>query len=219
MASTHHLHIPRLESRRRRNGEFTERPKLGAVKVQQPDTNNTNDAQPAEQAGAPGHAEVAEEWVGKQDAPAGEGAAEEVVCGEEAGGVHGVGQGDVDEDALHDDEDGATVDGDADGGDDPVDGGAGGPGEEEEADRGSDGGREGGYEALLLLAHAVLCGPGVLDEVEVGDVAGDAEEAGDEDAEKDEADLAEVHAVVDGVDEGEDLEDWDRSVYIYLFLG
>lgn len=145
--------------------------------------------------------------MGEEDAAAGECAPEEVVGGEEAGGVHGVAEGDVDEDALHDDEDGGAVDGDADGGDDPADGLAGGPGEEEEADGGTEGGDEGRDEAVLLGAHAVLHQARVGIVVEVADVDADADEAGDEDAEEDEADLAEVEAVVDRVDEGEDLEE------------
>ena len=70
----------------------------------------------------------------KDDASAGQGATEEVVGSEQTGGVHGVTERDVHEDALHDDEDCGTVDGDTDGADDPVDGAAGCPGEEEETD-------------------------------------------------------------------------------------
>lgn len=143
----------------------------------------------------------------KQDTAAGKGAAEEVVCGEQTGGVARIAERHVDEDGLHDDEDGGAVDCDADGGHDPVDGGASRPGEEEEADGGADGGRQGGDETLFLDGPAVFLDARVLVEVEVGGVDDDADDAGDEDAEEDEADLAEVHAVEDGVDEGEDLED------------
>lgn len=143
----------------------------------------------------------------KQDTAAGEGAAEEVVCGEQTGGVPRIAERHVDEDGLHDDEDGGAVDCDADGGHDPVDGGAGGPGEEEEADGGADGGGQRGDETLLLDRPAVFLDTGVLIEVEVCGVDCDTNDAGDEDTEEDEADLAEVHAVEDGVDEREDLED------------
>lgn len=76
--------------------------------------------------------------LGEQNAATGEGAAEEVVGGEEAGSVLGVSQGHVDKDALHDNEGGAAVNGDTNGGHDPVNIGAGGPGEKEEADGGAD---------------------------------------------------------------------------------
>ena len=63
-----------------------------------------------------------------------------------------VGKGHVDEDALHYYEDCGAVDGDADGGRDPVDGGVGGPGEQEETDRGPEGGEDGGDEAVFLCS-------------------------------------------------------------------
>lgn len=143
----------------------------------------------------------------KQDTAAGKSTAEEVVCGEETGGVPRITERHVDEDGLHDDEDGSAVDGDANGGHDPVDGGAGGPGEEEEADGWADGGGQRGDETLFLDGPAVLFDAGVHPEVEVGGVDCDTDDAGDEDTEEDKADLAEVHAVEDGVDEREDLED------------
>lgn len=48
---------------------------------------------------------------------------------------------------------------------------------------------------------------GVHPEIDVGCVDGYAQETGDQDAEEDEADLAQVHVVVDWVDEGEDFEE------------
>lgn len=143
----------------------------------------------------------------KQDTSARKRASKEVVCSEQTSSVFGITERDVDEDGLHDDEYRSTVDCDADGGHDPVDGGAGGPCEEEEADGGADGGGQGRDEPVFLDGPAEFLDAGVHPVVEVGGVDCDADDAGDEDAEEDEADLAEVHAVEDGVDEGEDLED------------
>lgn len=190
-----------------RLSKLAKRTESAAIIVQQPNTNDANDTEAAEKTGALGNAKVAEQRVRKQDTAAGKGTAEEVVCGEQTGGVPRIAERHVDEDSLHDDEDGGAVDCDADGGHDPVDGGAGGPGEEEEADGGADGGRQGGDETLFLDGPAVFLDTGVLIEVEVGGVDCDTNDAGDEDTEEDEADLAEVHAVEDGVDEGEYLKD------------
>ena len=145
--------------------------------------------------------------MGEEHAPARQGAPEEVVGGEQAGRVHGVAERDVHEDTLHDDEDGTAVDGDADGGDDPVDGCAGGPGEEEEADGGTKGAGEGGDETVLLVGHAVFHHAGIGVVVEVGRVDGHGEDARYQDTQEDETDLAQVHAVVHRVDEGENFED------------
>lgn len=118
-----------------------------------------------------------------------------------------IAHGHVDEDALEDDKGAAGVDGDADDGDDPMDGRVGRPGEDEEADDGAEDADQSGHEAVFLRAHAV--GEDVRDEVEVevGDVGGDAEDAGDEDAEEDDARLADAEAVHGAVDEGEDFEE------------
>lgn len=190
-----------------RSGKFTQGAQTRTVKVQQPDADDANDAQAAEQRNTPGDAEVPEERVGEEHAPAGQGAPEEVVCGEQAGGVLRVAQRDVDEDALHDDEAGGGVDGDAGGRGDPVDRLAGGPGKDEQADGRAKGGGQRGREAALLDGQAEAADARVDVQVEVGAVDGGAEEAGDEDAEEDEPRLAEVHVVVDGVDEGEGLEE------------
>ena len=118
-----------------------------------------------------------------------------------------VGEGHVDEDALHDYEDAGTVDGDADGRCDPMDSRVCGPREEEETDRGPKRGEESGDETMFLGSEAAL--HDVRDEipVEVGAVAEDADDAGDEDAGEDDADDAEGEVVVARVDEGEDFEE------------
>lgn len=149
--------------------------------------------------------------MGKQDTATGEGTAEEVVGGEEAGGVHGVAEGNVDKDALHDDEDRGAINCDADGGHDPVDVGAGGPGEEEEADGWAKRGEKGGDEAFLLSTEAEFFNARVHVVVEVAEVGDDTNNAGDEDAEEDETELANGHAIVDGVDKREDLKDYKRG--------
>lgn len=128
--------------------------------------------------------------MGEEHAAACQGASEEVIGCEETCRVLGVAEGDVDEDALHDDEACCSVDGDTDGGNDPVDGFAGGPGKEEEADGRAQGGGEGWDETALLDGEAELADARIDVEVEVAAVDDDAENARDEDAEEDEADLA-----------------------------
>lgn len=145
--------------------------------------------------------------AGEQDASEGESGAEEVVAGKETGGVLRVGQRDVDKDTLHHDEDGGTINGDANGRCDPMDGRGCCPSEDEEADGGAEGGGESGYETVLLDREAEFLDTGYHVEGKVGDVDGDAEEAGDEDAEEDEADFADGHAVIYWVHEGENLEE------------
>lgn len=191
-----------------RLSKLAKRSELATIKVQQPNTNDANDTQTSQETGALSDAKVVEQRVREQDTTAGKSTAEEVVRGEETGGVPRVTKRHVDEDGLHDDEDSGTVDGDADGGHDPVDGSAGGPGEEEEANGWADGGGQGGNETLFLDRPAVLFDTRVHPKVEVGGVDRDTNDTGNEDTEEDKADLAEVHAVEDGVDEGEDLEDY-----------
>lgn len=187
--------------------KLAEGPEPCAVVVQQPDTNNTNDAEATEERGALGNAEVAIERVGKYDTAAGKSATEEVVCSKQTGSILRVAEGDVDEDALHDNEDSGTVDGDADSGHDPVDGCTGCPGEEEEADGGTKGGRESWDEPVLLHREAETTDAWVHVEVQVGDVHGHTDDARNQDAEEDKTDLAHVHVVVNWVDKREDLKD------------
>lgn len=155
----------------------------------------------------------------KDDTAAGKCASEEVVGGEQTSRIHGVAERDVHKDTLHDDEDGGSVDGDADGGHDPVDARAGGPGEEEEADGGTEGGDQGGHETAFLDGPAELGDAAVHVVVEVCGVDGDTDDTGDENTEEDETDLAEVHAVVDGVNKREDLEDWGELAMNLTFEG
>lgn len=200
-----HWNLERLCSR---HGKLTPGAQLCTVEVQQPDANDANHAQATEETSAPGNTQVPKQRMRKQDAAARQGTPEEVVRREQTSRVHWVGERDVDKDALHDDEDRAPVDGDADRRHDPVDGGSGRPGEEEEADGRAEGHGQGGDEAVLLGWHAVLDDAWVLVVVQPRCVDGHAEDAGYQHAEEDEADLAEVHAVVHGVYEREDLEDW-----------
>lgn len=194
------ISLPRLS-------KLAELAKCRAVKVQQPNTDNTNNTQPTKETRALCNAQIVKQRVRKQDTSTSKRTSKEVIRSKQTSSVLWITERNVDEDGLHDDEHCSTVDCDADGGHDPVDGGAGGPGEEEEADGGADGGGQGRDEPVFLDGPAELFDAGVHPVVEVGCVDCDADDAGDEDAEEDEADLAEVHAVEDGVDEGEDLED------------
>ena len=168
---------------------------------------NPHDAQAGQQADAAVDAEVDKQGAREEDRTAGQGGAEEVVAGEEGGGVLGVGEGHVDEDALKEDEAGGAVDDDADDGRDPGDTWAGGPGEDEEAHGREEAGDQGRHEAVLLGAEAAGQDVGHEVEVQVEHVDGDADEAGNEDAGEEDADGAEGEVVVDGVDEGEDFEE------------
>lgn len=143
----------------------------------------------------------------KKHTPARQGTPEEVIRGKQTSRILRITQRHIHKDALHDDKARRSVDGDADGGRNPVDALAGGPRKQEEADRGTKGCGKRRDQPALLDGEAELADARVHVEVEVAAVDGDAEDAGDEDAEEDEADLAEVHVVVDGVDEREDLEE------------
>lgn len=190
------------------DGKLAQSSQPGAVKVEQPDTNDANDTESTEKTGTLGNTQVIKQRLSKEHATTGQCATEEVVGGKQTGGVHGIAQGDVDKDTLHDDEDCSAIDGDANSRGDPMDRLAGCPCEEEETDRGADGRRQSGSETGFLDGPAALGDAGVHVVVEVGDVDGYSDNTRDENTEEDEADLAEVHAVVDGVDTGEDLEDW-----------
>lgn len=180
----------------------------GAIKVEEPDTNDADDTESAEKTGTLGNTKVVKQRLSKEHTTTSQCATEEVVGGKKTGSVHGIAQGDVDKDTLHDDEDCSAVYGDANGRGDPVDRLASCPGEEEETDRWTDGSWQSGSESGFLDRPAALGDARVHVVVEVGDVDGYSNDTGDEDAEEDEADLAEVHAVVDGVNTGEDLKDW-----------
>ena len=143
----------------------------------------------------------------EQDTATRETTSEEIICREQTGRILWVTERDVDEHALEDDEHRASVDDDTDGRGDPVNGCARCPGEEEEPDGSPEDVVECGDETGFLCAQAVSFD--VRDEVvvHVQAVDGYAGAAGDQDAEEDDADFAEVEAVVDRVDEGEDLEE------------
>lgn len=181
--------------------------KCRAVKVQQPNTDDANNTQPTKQTRALCNTKIVKQRVRKKNTSTSKRTSKEVIRSEQTSSVLWITERNVHENGLHNDEDRSTVDCDADGGHDPVDGGAGGPCEEEEADGGADGGGQGRDEPVFLDGPAEFLDARVHPVVEVGGVDCDADDAGDEDAEEDEADLAEVHAVEDGVDEGEDLED------------
>ena len=178
------------------------------VEVQKPDADDANDTQAAKKTGATGNTQVSKERVGKQNTAAGQSAAEEVVGGKQTSRIHGVAEGNVHKDTLHDHEDGGAIDGDADGGHDPVDRRASGPGEEEETDRRAKGSAKGGNQTLLLGTEAVLDDARVHVEVQVAEVANDTNEARDQDAQENETNLAEAHVVINGVNQREDLKDY-----------
>lgn len=89
------------------------------------------------------------------------------------------------------------------------------PGEEEQADGRTERGDESWDESAFLDGPAALGDARVHVVVEVTEVETNADDTGDENAEEDEADLTKVHAVVDGVDTGEHLEDWGELVNCY----
>lgn len=113
----------------------------------------------------------------------------------------------VHQDALEGDEGAACVQGDADSGDDPVDGFPGGPGEEEEADGGDADGGEGGEEACFKVVGAdegLLRGWAAE---EVYGVEGGGDDAADDDGDEDQGEGEEGHLVGVHVDEVEGLEE------------
>lgn len=204
LASNFHGSLQRRGWLDRKGAQST---KSGAVEIKQPDSDNANNAQPTKKTDTFGNTQVAKERVCKQDTPTRQRTAEEIIRSEEAGSVHGVAEWNVDEYALHDDEYGGAVDGDPDCGRDPVDRGASCPGEEEETDGGTNRGWESRDQALFLHGESEARDARIHPEVEVGGVRGDAENAGYQDTEKDQTNLAEVHVVIDWVDEREHLEE------------
>lgn len=191
-----------------RESKLAQSAQPGTIKVQQPNTNNTNHAQTTQQTRTLGHAQVTIQRMREQHTTTGQSASKEVVCSKQRSGILRVTKRDIDKDGLHDDKHRGAVHSNTDGGHDPVNGGSGSPCEEEQTDRGTKGCGQSGQETVFLDGEAEAGDAWVNKEVEVGSVGDDADEAGDEDAEEDEADFAEGHVVVDGVDEGEDLEDW-----------
>ncbi len=84
---------------------------------------------------------------------------------------------DVDEDALHDHEDTGAVDGNADRGRDPMDGGVRGPGEEEEPDGWTEGSEQGRHQSVFLCTKSVFLNVWDQIEVEISAVCSDARNA------------------------------------------
>ena len=192
---------------RRGDSKLAQLPHPRPKEIEHPDAHDANGAQPAQQSGAAGDAEVAKQGFREEDAGERERAPEEIVAREQAGRVLRVAERHVDEDALHDHEDGRAVYDDADGGRDPVDVGARGPGEYKQADGGAEGGDQGGHQTVLLDGESLAADARVHVEVQVRDVDDDADQARDQDTQEKEAELAVVHAVVDWVDKREDLEE------------
>lgn len=81
------------------------------------------------------------------------------------------------------------------------------PAEDEEADWDEEGDEEGGDEAALWLAEAVVADRGLDAVVDVPPVPDDAEDDADGDGEEGQAHFAEVEVVHGDVDEGEGFEE------------
>lgn len=190
-----------------RQGKLAQRAQPSTKVVKQPDTHNTNDTQPTKQTSSPRNTKILKQRMSKQHTPASQRTAEEIVRREQASRVHRITQRDVHEQALHHDEHGRTVDSNTDGRRDPVDRGTRRPGKQEQTDGGTDGcwqcGNETGFLDWESEAHDARVHP----EVQVGEVDCDTEDARDQDTQEDQADLAEIHVVIDRVDEGEYLEE------------
>lgn len=119
--------------------------------------------------------------------------------------MHGVAERNIDEDGLHEDESSCVEDGDANGGDDPVNTLTSGPAEDEKASDRSETSEESGNKATFLNGEPFLLYLGGLGNQNC-EVDGDANDAGHKDAEKDEGALAQRHSVHDWVNHGERLE-------------
>lgn len=189
------------------NSELTPGPQRRTQVVKRKHTDNPHHAQARQQTNPPIDPQIQKQRSRKQDTPARQRAPEEIVAREQTSRVLRVREGHVDEDALHDDEDGGAVDDYSNHARDPGDVRAGGPGEDEEADGREEAADEGGDEAVFLGAEAVGEDIGHEVEVEVGAVDEDAEGAGDENAGEEDAQGAEGEAVVLQVDKGEDFEE------------
>lgn len=87
-----------------------------------------------------------------------------------------------------------------------MDGWPGSPGKNKEPKSRAKRGHESRDKTVFLGAEAELDDAWVHIKEDIGGVDADTGEAGDEDAEENEADLAEIHAIVDMVDEREGLE-------------
>lgn len=114
---------------------------------------------------------------------------------------------DVDENTLHDNEDSGTIDGDTDGGHDPVDRFPGCPSKDKQADSRTKGSGKSGEQTIFLDGETEAGDARVHEEVEIGTVDSNADQAGDENAEEDKTNLTERHVVVNGINERENLED------------
>lgn len=145
--------------------------------------------------------------MSEDDGASGQGGATQVICGKQTGGVGGIRQGQVHEDALEHNERADGVQRDADDADDPVDVGLRGPAEPENTRRHEGDGEQGRHEAVFLGAQAVALDVRFQVPVDVGAVDGDADDAADHDAGEDHAEFANVEAVDAEVDEWEGLEE------------
>jgi hypothetical protein len=130
----------------------------------------------------------------------------EIVSGEDAGGVLGVGVGEVVQDGVEEEEGPDGEEGTSDDGHDPGDAGAGCPAEPEETDGDEETADHGGDQALLGANVAVFVEFRLEAVLEVEEVRGDNGEGADEDAEVGEALGADAEAVDADEDDGEGLE-------------
>ena len=190
-----------------RSRELGSRPQFRSCEVEREHANDAQRAQPRQQACPLSHSQIDEQWARKEDAPACQRRSEEVVAGEQGGCVLWVRERDVDEDALHDDEDGGGVDGDTNDWGDPVDIRVRRPGKDEEADRRPKGADESRLEPVFLRSEAVFQNIGDKVEVKVGEVRGDTGATGYQDTQEDDTDCAEREAIHHRVDQRKNFEE------------
>ena len=119
------------------------------------------------------------------DTPRGQRTPAQVIRRKQTRRVPRVCQGQVHEDALEEDEGAASIEGDADDADDPVDILFTGPAKPEHSCREECCGEEGRDKTGLLGAEAVLLDVGFQVVVDVGDVDDDADHTADDDASED----------------------------------
>ena len=181
-------------------------PDPAAVKIQRERNGDKGHTQEAQQATRPRHAQTVIHGVCEEREGGPEGTPHEVVAGVDGGEVFGVGVAEVAEDGHEEQEGAHAEEGAADDGHDPVERGAGGPAEPEEADGDEEGADEGGLEADFGPEEPPVVELRFDVSVVVEEEGDHDDEGADEDAEEGEA-LGPEREVVDvNEDDGEALE-------------
>lgn len=127
--------------------------------------------------------------MSEEDTSTSQSTAEEIVGSKQRRSILRVAQRNVDKDGLHDDKHSGAVDGDANCGHDPVNGGARSPGEQEQTNGRTKGSGQSRDKAVFLDGETEAGNARVDEEVQVGSVHADANQTRDQNAQEDEADL------------------------------